>query len=48
EMLAGGMGVDEILNDYPYLEKMDIEACLHYAAIAAKHEEVKLSREHVA
>lgn len=48
EMLAGGMGVEVILNDYPYLEKMDIEACLHYAAIAAKHEEVKLKREHVA
>ncbi len=48
ESLAGGMGVDELLNDYPYLEKMDIEACLHYAAIVANHEEVVLKRERVA
>ncbi len=45
ELLAGGMAVDQILGDYPYLEKEDIQACLEYAAQAAKHEELKLNRE---
>ncbi len=31
-LLAAGMTHDEILNDYPYLEKDDILACLLYAA----------------
>jgi len=32
ELLASGMTFEEILNDYPYLEADDIEACLHYAS----------------
>ena len=32
ELLAAGMSSDEILNDYPFLEKEDIQACLLYAA----------------
>lgn len=32
ELLAGGMTSEEILNDYPYIEKEDIQACLIYAA----------------
>ncbi|HRI00867.1 MAG TPA: DUF433 domain-containing protein [Saprospiraceae bacterium] len=32
ELLASGMGLTEILSDYPYLEKEDIEACLLYAS----------------
>lgn len=32
ELLASGMDASEILSDYPYLVKEDIEACLHYAA----------------
>ena len=32
ELLAGGMTSDEILADYPYLEREDIQACLEYAA----------------
>lgn len=32
ELLAGGMDDDEILADYPYLEKEDIKAVLQYAA----------------
>jgi uncharacterized protein (DUF433 family) len=31
ELLAGGMSFDEILEDYPYLEREDIIACLYYA-----------------
>jgi uncharacterized protein (DUF433 family) len=32
ELLAGGMSHDEILADYPYLEREDIAACLHFGA----------------
>jgi uncharacterized protein (DUF433 family) len=32
EMLAGGMTPEEILKDFPYLEKADIDAALEYAA----------------
>ena len=30
--LAAGMGVDEILEDFPELEAADITACLQFAA----------------
>ncbi len=30
--LASGMTVDEILRDFPYLTREDIQACLSYAA----------------
>ena len=30
--LASGMTVDEILHDFPYLTREDIQACLSYAA----------------
>jgi len=33
-MLASGMTEDEILNDYPYLEKADFAAVCGYAAHA--------------
>ncbi len=32
ELLASGMSIDEILQDYPDLERDDILACLEYAA----------------
>lgn len=32
EYLASGMSVEEILEDFPYLEKDDIYACLNFAA----------------
>lgn len=32
ELLASGMTEKEILEDYPYLEKEDIQACLIYAS----------------
>ncbi|MFB9861759.1 DUF433 domain-containing protein [Rufibacter immobilis] len=32
ELLASGMTVDELLEDYPDLEKEDFLACLQYAA----------------
>ncbi|NJM72652.1 MAG: DUF433 domain-containing protein [Scytonema sp. RU_4_4] len=30
--LASGMTYEELLNDFPYLQKEDILACLSYAA----------------
>ena len=36
ELLASGMSHDEILDDYPYIEKEDISACLIYAAKITK------------
>ncbi len=33
-MLAGGMSADQILADYPYLEREDIQAAIAYAAKA--------------
>jgi uncharacterized protein (DUF433 family) len=40
ELLAAGMSIEEILNDYPYIEKDDILACLHYAAKVADTRQV--------
>jgi uncharacterized protein (DUF433 family) len=44
EMLAGGMKPEEILQDFPYLEQADINACLEYAARHAAHREISLSK----
>lgn len=40
ELLASGMSTDEILADYSYLEREDIEACLIYAAKIADTKDV--------
>ena len=32
ELLASGMSIEDILKDYPDLEKEDMLACLEYAA----------------
>ncbi len=32
ELLASGMVQEEILEDYPYIEQADIQACLLYAS----------------
>lgn len=44
EMLAGGMTAEQILEDFPYLEGPDIDACLEYAARQAAHREVLLNK----
>jgi uncharacterized protein (DUF433 family) len=36
-LLAAGDSIDEILSDYPYLERDDIAACLQYAARRIDH-----------
>lgn len=37
DLLAARVPEKEILEDYPYLEPEDIEACLQYAAAEADH-----------
>jgi uncharacterized protein (DUF433 family) len=37
DLLAAGVPESEILEDYPYLEKEDIAACLRYAAAEIDH-----------
>jgi len=33
ELLAAGMSTEDILEDYPYLQKEDVSACLLYASL---------------
>ena len=33
DLLSAGMTTEELLEDYPDLEKKDISACLHFASI---------------
>jgi uncharacterized protein (DUF433 family) len=37
DYLASGMSVDEVLADFPYLTKEDIQACLAFAADRERH-----------
>lgn len=37
DYLASGMTTDEILTDFPYLTREDIQACLAFAADREKH-----------
>ena len=36
DLLSAGMTIEEILEDYPNLEREDILACLHYASKVTK------------
>ena len=45
EMLAGGMTREEILTDYPYLEKEDIEESLRFAAKLATYRQYDLNKK---
>ncbi len=42
-MIGSGYGVDQVLADYPYLEREDILQALRYAAWRADDREVALS-----
>jgi uncharacterized protein (DUF433 family) len=44
EMLAGGMTPEQVLQDFPYLERADIDATLEYAARHVAHREIPLSK----
>jgi len=41
--LAAGRSIDEVLGDYPYLERDDVLAALEYAAAAVNEREVPSS-----
>ena len=41
--IAGGRSVDEVLADYPYLEREDIMQALRYAAWLAEERELQLA-----
>lgn len=36
EYLAGGDSIEELLEEFPDLEKEDLQACLQYAVVAMK------------
>ena len=40
--LAAGQSIDEVLADYPYLERADILAALEFAAAAVQERELPL------
>lgn len=42
DMLAAGDNPETILSGYPWLEHVDIQACLVYASLLAKHERIEL------
>ena len=43
ELLAAGAAIDEILADYPFLEREDVFAAIEYAARQADHPILKAS-----
>jgi uncharacterized protein (DUF433 family) len=43
DLLASGMAQEEILSDYPYLEKEDIIQAIKYAAWILQEETVEVS-----
>ena len=42
--LAAGRTIDELLVDYPYLERADVLAALQYAAAIVNEREVPVAR----
>lgn len=42
--IGAGHSIDEVLADYPYLEREDIMQALRYAAWRAEEREVELAR----
>ena len=42
--IAAGASIDELLADYPYLEREDVFEALRYAAWRAEEREVELAR----
>jgi uncharacterized protein (DUF433 family) len=41
--IAAGQSFDELLDEYPYLEREDIVQALRYAAWRAEEREIKLA-----
>lgn len=42
--LAAGRSIDELLTDYPYLEREDVTAALEYASAIVNEREVPIAR----
>jgi uncharacterized protein (DUF433 family) len=42
--LAGGRSIDQVLDVYPYLDRVDVLAALEYAAAAVNHRELPVAR----
>lgn len=42
ELLASGASVDEIVEDYPTLERADVLAALAYAALQTSHTVIRV------
>ena len=42
--LAAGRTIEQVLEDYPYLERLDVLACLEYAAAIVNEREVPIAR----
>jgi uncharacterized protein (DUF433 family) len=42
--IAAGASIDELLADYPYIEREDVFEALRYAAWRAEEREVELAR----
>lgn len=40
ELLSSGMSVEDILHEYPHLQREDVLAAIDFAAKSLKHEEV--------
>jgi uncharacterized protein (DUF433 family) len=43
QLLAGGMSVDQVLDDYPDLERDDVLAALEYGALAVGNRRIPLA-----
>lgn len=41
--IAAGVSIEDLLSDYPYLEREDITQALRYAAWRAEEREVRLA-----
>jgi uncharacterized protein (DUF433 family) len=41
--MAAGASVDDVLADYPYIERGDVLAALEYAAAAAQERELSVA-----
>lgn len=42
EALAAGMSVEQIIGDYPPLTSEDVRACVYYASLVTREEEMPL------
>lgn len=42
DMLSGGMSIEDILEDYPQLQREDVQACLAYGAEMARERYIEI------